>query len=884
LKRAAGLIALLCLLGGAVAARAQSQFFYITPDRISFGTVTVGQSKSANISTYRSVDDGTIVTATSSHPAFAVSPSSQVVGTDGAAFSVRFQPTASGTYSGTITFSTGSDGQTRVLGEATVDGTGYAPFTVNPATLAFDPLLAGSSSSKTFRILVNPQAGALDFTIQPSNPQVYSVSPTQFSGLQSGQAGVVTVTFAPNAAGTLRGVINVVGGGSTVPVVVEGEGAAFLLSTPQIDLGGTLVGCSSSGEFTVTTGSLFDFSIVPTTSGLPFTVEPSTFSTAEPTSVATLFTPVGPGPVQGVLRVFARSSSRIVQQQDLAILGAGVELVADPISIDFGDVPAGTTSLPSSAVIRANPQGSFQGVYSASSNNPAFRVISSNTSGRVEIVFSPSSEGPASGVITVQVSSQSDRECAATVLIPVQGAGAAAPLTLSPLSLDFGMVSIGQTSPAQEVVISNQSGAAFTGTVSSDSGAFRLNAANSAAVPQTAITVPAGGTARVPVVFVPAGEGVATGTITFDFEGVPAGSGDPVNVTRTVAVRGEGIAANLSYVVVQSGEPADLSPGGTVNFGPTGVGSTSSVGLEVRNAGTTPVPVDLLSASDAPIFAVEGPALPTTIAPGDALTLTLSFEPTALAAFHGTLEVGSAAFSLEGSGVLGGAEINGVAETIPANSQPEVGVTLSAPASSALSGTLTMTYTPAGGAQPDPTVQFETGGLSVAFTVPVGESAAVFPGDGTTVGFQSGTIAANFVFSATLEAGETDVTPTPAPTQSGNVAGGAPVISSVAVESVTASGFTVVVEGFSPTREITQATFNFTGRNGIQVQPASVTPGGVGDAFRNWYQSDASAAFGSMFTLTIPFTISGETNAIASVSATISNAQGASSPVSASLP
>jgi hypothetical protein len=195
-----------------------------------------------------------------------------------------------------------------------------------------------------------------------------------------------------------------------------------------------------------------------------------------------------------------------------------------------------------------------------------------------------------------------------------------------------------------------------------------------------------------------------------------------------------------------------------------------------------------------------------------------------------------------------------------------------------------MAYTPAGSLPPDPTVQFENGGLSVSFTVPEGATDAIFPGDQATIGFQSGTVAAGFVFSASLDAGEADVTPSPAPTQTGNVAGGAPTITGVTVESVTGSGFTVVVEGFSLTREITQATFNFTGRSGIQVQPSSVTPSGIADAFRNWYQSGASMAFGSMFTLTIPFTISGETNAIASVSVTINNAQGASSAVSASLP
>jgi hypothetical protein len=211
-------------------------------------------------------------------------------------------------------------------------------------------------------------------------------------------------------------------------------------------------------------------------------------------------------------------------------------------------------------------------------------------------------------------------------------------------------------------------------------------------------------------------------------------------------------------------------------------------------------------------------------------------------------------------------------------------VRLSGPAPQPLNGSLTMSYTPTGALRPDPSVRFETGGTSVAFTVAQGSDAAVFSNNEGTVGFQTGTVAASFVFSASLAAAEADVTPSPAPTRTASVAGGPPTISRVLVESVTGTGFTVVVVGFSPTREITQATFNFTGRNGVQVQPASVTPGGIADVFRNWFQSDASTAYGSMFTLTIPFTISGEANAIASVSATVSNAQGASQAASANLP
>lgn len=881
MKRALGLVALILLLGGAVGARAQ---LTVIPEQISFGTVNVGQSATEPVFAYRSFDGAPPVTATSDNPVFTVTPSLQAVSTDGAQFTVRFLPTTSGPQFGTITFSETTDGQTRVLGELAVDGAGFAPFNVDPTSLTFERTLVGSSVSQTFRILSNSPSPGLDFTVLSSNPSVFSASPEQFSGLQSGQAGTVTVTFTPNAGGLLRGAIRVNGGGSSISVEVEGEGSAFLLSPTQLDLGGALVGCSSARDFTITTGGLFDFQIVPLTQGLPFSVDPSTFSASMPSEVTGVFTPTAGGPAQGVFRIFARVSNRIVQQEDLPFSGIGTEAVPSPSSIDFGDTPAGTTSATRSVNIMPNPPASFQGAYSASSDNPAFRVLSTNTSGRVDIAFAPSSEGPVNGIITIEVAAQSNRECAATVEVPVQGNGSEALLTLAPTSLDFGMQPVGQGSAPRDVVVTNDSSRAFSGTVSSDNPAFRVNPAVQGGVAQATVSVPAGGQARVPIVFQPATLGEANGTLTFQLDGAPIGSGDiPPSITRTVSVRGEGVAANLSYLIVRSGTPAAVSPGGTVDFGPTGIGSTNSVELEVRNEGETPAPIELIAVADAPVFTTNAPALPTSIAPGASLTLTLAFAPAAFSSYSGTLEVGSALFTLEGRGILGAAEITGLADTLAAGSQARVGVQLSGPASQTLNGVLSMAYTPAGDLPRDPSVQFETGGASVPFTVAQGSTAAAFSGS-DSIGFQSGTIAANFVFSASLEAGAADVTPSPTPSRAASIPGGAPAISRVTVESVTASGFTVVVEGFSSTREITQATFNFTGRSGIQVQPASVTPSGIAPAFQGWYQSEPSLAFGSMFTLTVPFTISGETNAIASVSATVSNAQGASPAMSANLP
>jgi hypothetical protein len=94
------------------------------------------------------------------------------------------------------------------------------------------------------------------------------------------------------------------------------------------------------------------------------------------------------------------------------------------------------------------------------------------------------------------------------------------------------------------------------------------------------------------------------------------------------------------------------------------------------------------------------------------------------------------------------------------------------------------------------------------------------------------------------------------------------------------TGFTVTVVGFDPTRSITQATFTFTPASGSTLQTTTVTVP-VQALFTAWYQSAASAAFGSQFSFTIPFTVSGSVSGIASVTVTLTNATGTSSSTTA---
>jgi hypothetical protein len=132
-----------------------------------------------------------------------------------------------------------------------------------------------------------------------------------------------------------------------------------------------------------------------------------------------------------------------------------------------------------------------------------------------------------------------------------------------------------------------------------------------------------------------------------------------------------------------------------------------------------------------------------------------------------------------------------------------------------------------------------------------------------------------------LQASGQDITPSPAPRQTLRIDAGAPVIRSVTAAR-SAATFTVTVVGYATDRELTQAVFQFAGASGSNLQTGSVTIP-LDQLFAAWYGSAASAQYGTQFTFSQPFTVQGDPTAVVSVSVTLTNKVGSSSPASATL-
>jgi hypothetical protein len=224
------------------------------------------------------------------------------------------------------------------------------------------------------------------------------------------------------------------------------------------------------------------------------------------------------------------------------------------------------------------------------------------------------------------------------------------------------------------------------------------------------------------------------------------------------------------------------------------------------------------------------------------------------------------------------ATITGLPATATPATQPALGIGIPSAYPLAITGQVTLTFAPDSPSPDGGEVVFTTGGRTASFTVAANSTQVVFPGGTPSV--QIGTVSGTITLTLTLTAAGIDVTPSPAPSTKMTIAKSAPFIKSATVTGVTSSGFNLVVVGYATSREMVSATVGFTAASGVTLASSTATVS-LATVFTTWYQNSTSAAYGSNFSLTIPFTFTNSTNPLASVSVMLTNAVGNSTTVSA---
>ncbi|WP_337873178.1 choice-of-anchor D domain-containing protein [Ignavibacterium sp.] len=209
----------------------------------------------------------------------------------------------------------------------------------------------------------------------------------------------------------------------------------------------------------------------------------------------------------------------------------GPQLTLSPPSLNFGPVAVGSSSAAQTVTV-SNTGTANLTISNISSDNAQFTftsaalpiVLSAGGSTTVNVVFSPTSLGNQSGNIIFT----HDAPGSPTSL-PVQGIGADAGPTfsVSPASVNFGNVSVGNT-VTQNVTVSNNglSNPLVISSAAASPGVFTVS--------PTSATIPPLGSQVFTVSFTPTAGGVANGTLTFTHNA----PGSPNDVSLT----GNGVA------------------------------------------------------------------------------------------------------------------------------------------------------------------------------------------------------------------------------------------------------------------------------------------------------------------------------------------------------
>ncbi|HTU43930.1 MAG TPA: IPT/TIG domain-containing protein [Bryobacteraceae bacterium] len=355
--------------------------------------------------------------------------------------------------------------------------------------------------------------------------------------------------------------------------------------------------------------------------------------------------------------------------------------------------------------------------------------------------------------------------------------------------------------------------------------------------------------------------------------------------TAQVTVVEAGATSNaLAFTIAAPGPTlTSISPPSITGGTGAGLGPVGSCPSKVYPAGTLTVKGTGFTSSSTVDW--NGQAMLTTFVSSTELTACVSsaniqgYGTAAITVVSGRTTSNAVNISL----LVPAITITGLQSTSAPTQQLTVGIQLASATPTALQGTLQLSFSSTAPGLPsgyvDPGLQFSSGGTTATFSIGAGSNSA------RVAMIQQGTVEGTITVTLTsLTSNGTSVLPASGVTATVSIPPLPPVITagSVQITNLTSSGFDVVLTGYSVTRDMMTANFSFTAAAGTAFNGTTTFAVPVGPVFTTWFDSTAGQQNGSMFLLTVPFTISGPTSVLGSVSVTLTNSVGTSAAVSAS--
>jgi hypothetical protein len=783
--------------------------------------------------------------------------------------------------------------------------------TVGTSTTAVVTVLNAGSATNTLQT-ISLSGSAFQVTGSPAPIQLGPGQQTSFNVVFTAQTsgaaqGSLALGFTNSSASfTLTGT-----GGSpsfTLTYTLAGGNAQTLLngtaiSFPSVDINGTATAAISILNQGTGAGSVTGISI--TGAGFRGASEPApgtTVAAGASVGFQILFNPTQAGSFSGTFSITLGGNTI---SGTLAGSTASPNLTLeyqDPVTKNILALPNGATlpfpntlvnTVSTISVIVANSgagTGLLNSIALGGSSPSVFQILdqpllpaSVPPSGTVgfNVQFSPLQQGTFPATLILNLSGQT-----VTITLAGQGTGPQYTYTwstntgitaVSPSgTIAIGNTAVGQTSSVTISVLNTGTG---SGQISALSVTGQgLSFTNPPAVP---ITLAPNASQSLTLTFAPTQPGAVNGALTIG--------------TNTFNVTATGTGSLLTYSYTNSASTISVLAGGVVIFQPTAVQSQSSVTFSIQNTGTSSAAISSINlAAASTVFILQQlPPQPTNLNPGSTITFTVNFVPNALGTLTASLLVNNVTFTLSGTGTQPAAlpafQFQGPSGTQAAAQQPSIGLTLSAPYPLALQGVLTLTFTSAVFTD-DPTIQFASGGRTVAFTIPANTTQALFASGATSIPMQTGTTAGTILIAPSFATQNGfNLTPSSPTSLTLTIASTAPQLSSETVTSQTLTSFTVLLSGYSTTHALTQLNIQINPQQGDTFSPTNLTIN-VSAASLAWYQSTASTPSGGAFLIEIPFVLSnGSTTAnlvsmLQSLTITVTNGAGVSSSTSVPIP
>lgn len=335
-----------------------------------------------------------------------------------------------------------------------------------PAGLTFASQNLGTTSAAQTVTLTNIGSQSVNVTsIATAAP--YAESNTCNGSLGAGSSCSVSVTFTPTVPGassvSLTITDSAVGSPQVVSLTGTGTGPAVSLSPASLSFGSVNVGTRSPQQVvTLTNTGNATLDITSASATGPFILSNRCGSTLAARANCKLnveFAPTTIGTATGTLSI---ADNALASPQTVSLTGVGLAPVVtlSPTSLTFATQLVNTTS-PSQSVTLTNTGTAALTITNVTTNssfsesNNCGSSVGAGASCILQVTFTPSRVGTITGNLKVF-----DNAAGSPQIVTLSGVGTA--IQLSPASLNFGTVEVGQSSNPQNVTMTNVGSARVT--------------------------------------------------------------------------------------------------------------------------------------------------------------------------------------------------------------------------------------------------------------------------------------------------------------------------------------------------------------------------------------------------------------------------------------